>query len=160
MKESKDSSEKKKSEETTPAKVEEEVEKKTSSSEKKSKKKKEKESSSTKSVETETSPTTEQSETQTDENSKSKKNSKNIDTKPFRRIKEEEIEIEKEELKDNTYYAKRGDSWGYKANQDLEKVKGRDFRHEKTKKKRGSYKGGPIDMGVNSIKFESSDDDS
>ena len=29
------------------------------------------------------------------------------------------------------------------------------FRHEKTKKKRGSYKGGPINMGVASIKFDS-----
>lgn len=32
---------------------------------------------------------------------------------------------------------------------------GKSFRHEKTKKKRGSYKGGAIDMGVNSIKFDS-----
>jgi hypothetical protein len=30
-------------------------------------------------------------------------------------------------------------------------------RHEKTKKKRGTYRGGPIDMGSNSIKFEESD---
>ena len=29
------------------------------------------------------------------------------------------------------------------------------LRHEKTKKKRGSYKGGPINMGVASIKFDS-----
>ena len=29
------------------------------------------------------------------------------------------------------------------------------FRHEKTKKKRGSYRGGPINVGVNSIKFDS-----
>ena len=34
------------------------------------------------------------------------------------------------------------------------KVRGKDFRHEKTKKKRGSYRGGLIDMGaVKSIKL-------
>ena len=36
----------------------------------------------------------------------------------------------------------------------LVKTRGKDFRHEKTKKKRGGYKGGIIDMGSNSIKFE------
>ena len=35
----------------------------------------------------------------------------------------------------------------------------RDFRHEKTKKKRGSYKGGLIDSNANfSFKFESDDE--
>ncbi len=34
-------------------------------------------------------------------------------------------------------------------------VRGKDFRHEKTKKKRGSYRGGAIDHSVNSFKFES-----
>ena len=29
------------------------------------------------------------------------------------------------------------------------------FRHEKTKKKRGSYRGGQINTGINSIKFDS-----
>ena len=34
------------------------------------------------------------------------------------------------------------------------RVRGKDFRHEKTKKKRGSYRGGLIDMGaVKSIKL-------
>ena len=32
---------------------------------------------------------------------------------------------------------------------------GKSFRHEKTKKKRGSYKGGAIDTSVCSIKFDS-----
>ena len=32
---------------------------------------------------------------------------------------------------------------------------GKSFRHEKTKKKRGSYRGGPIDTQVYSHKFES-----
>jgi hypothetical protein len=46
-----------------------------------------------------------------------------------------------------------------KANEDLEKVHGKDFRKEKNKKKKGSYKGGPIERGVKSIKFEYSDDE-
>jgi len=36
-------------------------------------------------------------------------------------------------------------------------VQGDRFRHEKTKKKRGSYKGGPISFGVNSVKLTESD---
>jgi len=45
--------------------------------------------------------------------------------------------------------------WGAKANAVLSQVRGKDFRHEKTKKKRGSYRGGVIEMNaVNSIKFE------
>jgi len=43
--------------------------------------------------------------------------------------------------------------WAEKADQTLSKVKGRNFRHEKTKKKRGSYRGGMLDTGVKSIKF-------
>jgi hypothetical protein len=35
----------------------------------------------------------------------------------------------------------------------------RGFRHEKTKKKRGTYRGGQIDLGTHSIKFENSDDE-
>lgn len=45
-------------------------------------------------------------------------------------------------------------SWGEKANIDLKHTRGKSFRHEKTKKKRGSYRGGQIDMAVNSIKFD------
>lgn len=45
-------------------------------------------------------------------------------------------------------------SWGERAHQDLKHTKGKTFRHEKTKKKRGSYHGGQIDTSVNSIKFE------
>lgn len=41
-------------------------------------------------------------------------------------------------------YIKKGarGSWGEKANQDLKYTRGKSFRHEKTKKKRGSYRGG------------------
>lgn len=45
-------------------------------------------------------------------------------------------------------------SWGERAYQDLKFTRGKSFRHEKTKKKRGSYRGGQISMEVNSIKFE------
>lgn len=45
--------------------------------------------------------------------------------------------------------------WGEKANHDLKFTRGKSFRHEKTKKKRGSYRGGSIAMTVNSIKFDS-----
>ncbi|KAF9604719.1 hypothetical protein IFM89_009155 [Coptis chinensis] len=37
--------------------------------------------------------------------------------------------------------------------------KERDFRHEKTKKKRGSYRGGQIDLQTHSIKFNYSDEE-
>ncbi|RYG46062.1 hypothetical protein EON67_09955 [archaeon] len=59
-------------------------------------------------------------------------------------------------LADNTYIGAFGAAgWGYKANEILSKVKGKDFRHEKTKKKRGTYRGGAIDMNaVNSIKLD------
>ncbi|KAL7990345.1 hypothetical protein Chor_013775 [Crotalus horridus] len=45
--------------------------------------------------------------------------------------------------------------WGEKANDVLRFTKGKSFRHEKTKKKRGSYCGGTISTQINSIKFES-----
>ena len=48
----------------------------------------------------------------------------------------------------------RSDDWGAKAHKDLKVVKGKRFVHEKNKKKRGSYKGGKIDTGINSIRFE------
>jgi hypothetical protein len=38
-------------------------------------------------------------------------------------------------------------------------VRGKDFRHEKTKKKRGTYRGGGINTGaVNSVKLDSDTD--
>lgn len=48
-------------------------------------------------------------------------------------------------------------SWGEKASNDLIKTRGKSFRHEKTKKKRGSYRGGKIDTNSYSIKYDSSD---
>ena len=46
-------------------------------------------------------------------------------------------------------------SWGEKASRDLIVVKGKNFKKEKTKKKRGSYAGGIVDTTVNSVKFDS-----
>ena len=47
------------------------------------------------------------------------------------------------------------DGYGAKASKVLVAVRGKDFRHEKTKKKRGSYRGGTITLGSNSFKYES-----
>lgn len=46
-------------------------------------------------------------------------------------------------------------SWGEKAYQDFNSTRGKGFRHEKTKKKKGSYTGGVIDTAVHSVKFDS-----
>lgn len=60
-------------------------------------------------------------------------------------------------LANNSFDAKMGanSDWGQKANDVLKFTKGKSFRHEKTKKKRGSYRGGAISTSVNSIKFDS-----
>ena len=44
-------------------------------------------------------------------------------------------------LFDNSYLAKGGEDYGLKADKDLRNLHGDRFRHEKTKKKKGSYKG-------------------
>lgn len=57
---------------------------------------------------------------------------------------------------DNSYFAmdSGGSGYGAKAEEVLSTVRGSRFRHEKTKKKRGSYRGGVITNAVNSIKFD------
>ncbi|KAL3830144.1 hypothetical protein ACJIZ3_018946 [Penstemon smallii] len=79
----------------------------------------------------------------------------------FQRVKIDEVEFADERLQDNSYWAKAGAENGYgaKAQEILGQVKGRGFRHEKTKKKRGSYRGGIIDLQSHSIKFDNSDDE-
>ncbi|CAM8969264.1 unnamed protein product [Rhodiola kirilowii] len=81
--------------------------------------------------------------------------------KAFQRVKVDEVVIKDERLKDNSYWAKDGAESGYgaKAQEILGQVRGKDFRHEKTKKKRGSYRGGQIDFDSHSIKFNDSDDE-
>ncbi|KAL6519294.1 hypothetical protein OROGR_018614 [Orobanche gracilis] len=78
----------------------------------------------------------------------------------FQRVKVDEVEFVDERLQDNSYWAKDGAETGYgaKAQEVLGQVKGRDFRHEKTKKKRGSYRGGQIDLQSHSIKFNYPDE--
>eukprot|EP00730_Choanoeca_flexa_P014190 TRINITY_DN6112_c0_g1_i2.p1 TRINITY_DN6112_c0_g1~~TRINITY_DN6112_c0_g1_i2.p1 ORF type:complete len:121 (+),score=40.41 TRINITY_DN6112_c0_g1_i2:147-509(+) len=85
---------------------------------------------------------------------KSGKKNKAGNQEVFRRVKAEEIEV-LPQLADNSYEAAFGqDGWGAKASKDLMVTRGKSFRHEKTKKKRGSYRGGQIDTNkVNSFKF-------
>lgn len=79
----------------------------------------------------------------------------------FRRIKAEEVIFTDKRLEDNSYWAKdvAGSGYGAKAQEILGQVRGRDFRHEKTKKKRGTYRGGQIDLQSYSVKFNYSDDE-
>jgi hypothetical protein len=72
------------------------------------------------------------------------------------RVDPSKVVISDDRLADNSYEAlnSRGESYGLKAHNVLKNVKGRAFRHEKTKKKRGTYRGGKIDLSVKSIKFE------
>jgi hypothetical protein len=46
------------------------------------------------------------------------------------------------------------DGYGAKASAVLSQVRGKDFRREMTKKKRGSYRGGIISMDSKSFKYE------
>lgn len=73
----------------------------------------------------------------------------------FRRVQAEDW-VGKKGSWDNSYGATFGNQgWGAKAQEVLGKVRGKDFKHEKTKKKRGSYRGGVINSNaVNSIKFD------
>jgi len=97
-----------------------------------------------------------ESEEELEQPKKKAKKVKRGQSESFRRVKEEDIVINKQELRNNTFEAKEGaDGYGYMANQVLKFTKGKSFRHEKTKKKRGTYKGGEINMGVTSIKFDS-----
>jgi len=89
-----------------------------------------------------------------EDNANLNNNGKN--SKAFKRVREDEITVDPR-LADNSYEAlqRRGNAWGAKANQVLGAVRGKGFRHEKTKKKRGTYRGGQIDVtAINSIKFD------
>ncbi|KAG4970155.1 hypothetical protein AAZX31_13G084600 [Glycine max] len=79
----------------------------------------------------------------------------------FQRVQVDKIQFTDERLQDNSYWAKDGAENGYgaKAAEILDQVRGRGFRHEKTKKKRGSYRGGQIDLQSHSVKFNYSDED-
>lgn len=81
--------------------------------------------------------------------------------KSFQRVKVKEVYFSDPRLKDNSYWGKDGAENGYgaRAQEVLGQVKGKDFQHEKTKKKRGSYTGGMIDLQSHSIKFSYSDEE-
>lgn len=82
---------------------------------------------------------------------------------PFTRMQDGDWEKKVGKLSevDNSYEARFGEGgYGAKANEKLRTVVGKDFRHEKTKRKRGTYRGGVIDTGMGtSFKFEHSDSD-
>ena len=82
---------------------------------------------------------------------------------PFKRVQDGEWMHEVGRLSevDNSYEARFGEGgYGAKANEKLRTVRGKDFRHEKTKRKRGTYRGGVIDTGMGtSFKFANSDDE-
>lgn len=65
---------------------------------------------------------------------------------PFSRIKVDEIRFEDERLKDNTFESRKAaaNDYGVKASADLVMTRGAGFRKEKSKKKRGIYRGGEI----------------
>jgi len=85
-------------------------------------------------------------------------NNKHLPTgaRAFKRVQDDEW-IDKKGAMSNRYEDTFGHAgWGFKAQQVLGAVRGRDFRHEKTKKKRGSYRGGNIDPHATfSTKFDS-----
>jgi len=74
------------------------------------------------------------------------------------RVRPEDVKIKDERLWDNTYDGKGGETFGAKAWDDLKVVRGKDFKREKTKKKRNTFfGGGAISNAVNSIAFPESD---
>nr|XP_039258927.1 nucleolar and coiled-body phosphoprotein 1-like [Styela clava] len=85
--------------------------------------------------------------------SSGKKSNKSTPNTPFRRVKDEDFEID-HKFSDNSFGSKR-DSWGEAAHNILKHTKGKSFRREKTKMKRGHYRGGSINMEVCSIQFDS-----
>lgn len=81
------------------------------------------------------------------------KKGKSIKKDSFKRIKSN-TEGLPTELADNSYRPESHNDFGVRAQQSFSKVKGKQFKHEKTKKKRGSYTGGIISTNVKSFKFE------
>jgi hypothetical protein len=74
--------------------------------------------------------------------------------KRFSRVDAASVEFSHESLKNNSFSA-ASHAYGLQAHQDLIVTKGKGFRKEKDKKKRGSYRGGSIDFQTRSFKFES-----
>ena len=77
-------------------------------------------------------------------------------SEPFRRVTGDGID-HKVVAKMTEHRETAWDPWAEKAKRDMGHLHGKDFRHEKTKKKRGSYLGGQIDSSDRAIKFTDSD---
>ena len=72
---------------------------------------------------------------------------------PFRRVKLDKSDVG-QGLNDNSFKSKGGkDKFGQKAFESFAGVSGKNFRKEKSKKKKGTYSGGQINTEINSIKF-------
>ena len=90
------------------------------------------------------------------ERKKKKKDEPRVSGEAFKRV---DAEVWGKEiiqgLDDNSYEKQFGkDGYGFKAHSVLITVKGKDFRHEKTKRKRSTYRGGEISFASNSFKYE------
>lgn len=80
--------------------------------------------------------------------------------KPFQRVDPSKVEFLDERLRTNDYLEFKPSSYGDKAYAALAPTKGADFRKEKNKKKKATYKGGQINTStIHSIKFSNSSDD-
>jgi len=98
------------------------------------------------------------SEMEVDNNKYKKDKHERKENKRFQLIDVETVKLDPT-FQDNSFDAKKsinnanGDQYGKKANEILGKVRGKDFRHEKTKKKR-VYNGLGLDKNaINSFKF-------
>ncbi|KAF7251373.1 hypothetical protein EG68_08527, partial [Paragonimus skrjabini miyazakii] len=74
---------------------------------------------------------------------------------PFRRVSDDMVSLHPR-LSDNSFHAKPHSqgTWGERANRDFMYTSGKSFKHEKTKKKRGTYQGGSLSTEACSFKFE------
>lgn len=76
--------------------------------------------------------------------------------KSFTRIDPSKTQYLDDRLKDNSFagtFGNQSNYYGQRAYHDLASTRGKGFRQEKNKKKKGSYRGGRIDTGVHSFKF-------
>lgn len=92
-------------------------------------------------------------------NGKERKRKRETSASSFRRVDDDVWmnKIEKEELLSNGFEMKK-DEFGEKAAKELIQVKGKEFRTQKAKKKKASWKGsGEITSEVNSVFFDDSD---
>jgi len=84
------------------------------------------------------------------------KNEPRVSGEAFKRV---DVDVWNKEiiqgLDDNSYEKQFGhEGYGFKAHSVLINVRGKDFRHEKTKRKRTTYRGGEISFASNSFKYE------